>query len=251
MHCQSSRSPRSVLDMYTLQHRLTRSGQIYHSQQKVNDEFQSYQSMLPHLSNLPSTIASDLQHYSYRETLFARYCMMVKRHVQRWSSDGVGLLPPSAVVQPIALLNPFRAYKGHWNLQLSLHARKSKSDGGVSPWIIFYDTLSILLQQGIVQPIFSSKISLRQELKAIEADVDDRIMTLFKFPRADQPSSQVESFVDQVMANWRSMCRFDWSEEEIGEGGRATLCREILTVCVPLEYYGEHVTHIGGCGLSS
>lgn len=166
---------------------------------------------------------------------------MVKQNIQDWSGGRTGFLSPDTVTPPGAILDPFRVYKRHWNLQLSSHVRKNKSNNNFPPWITFYDTLSILLQRGIVQPIVENKIHLREELKEIEAAIDDRVMTLFTFPRADQPSSQIDSFVDQVIANWWIMCRLDWSEEEIGEGGRETLCRDILTVCLPPKPHREYI----------
>lgn len=223
-----------------MQHRLTRSAQAYRFQQRVDEAYQSYQLILPYLGDLPSKIASDVQHYCNRETLLARSCLMVNRNIRNWSNGREGLLSPSTV-PPGAILDSFQVYKRHWNLQLSSHVRKNKSDINFPPWLTYYDTLFVLVQRRIVQPMFDNKISLRRELKDIEANVDNRIMTLFTFPRADQPSLEMEIFVDQVMANWRSMCRLDWSEDEIGEGGRATLCRGILTVCVPSKHYGEYI----------
>ena len=97
-------------------------------------------------------------------------------------------------------------------------------------WGYYYNTLSVLLQRETTQHVFDSRLQQGIELKKVEASYESILLKETKFPRADQANSQIESWVDQVMANWRIMCGHTWQDEDLGEGGKAALGRGVLEV---------------------
>jgi len=211
-----------------LNHLLTHSGVSLEKEGMTRDAYRTYESMLPYLSNLPSTFANTTQHHYWREMLLARYSMLSSRHVVAHAGNPIDLLSPAASIPPTSLLTSFRAYAHNWDSKL--YARAGKSSFSLRPWQAYYDTLSILVQQGFVEPMFKSKLQQRTEVKIVETIYEDGLLKGVTFPRADQTSSQIESWVDQVMANWRIMCGSTWQEEELGEGGKAALGHGVLDV---------------------
>lgn len=77
--------------------------------------------------------------------------------------------------------------------------------------------------------MFVTKLEQSVELKKVETTYESILMKEVKFPRADQANAQIESWVDQVMANWRTMCGSTWQEEDL-RGGRLALGRSVLDV---------------------
>ena len=88
----------------------------------------------------------------------------------------------------------------------------------------------MLLQRGTPQHVFDSKLQQGLELKKVEATYESILLKESSFPRADQANSNIESWVDQMMANWRVMCGHTWQNEDLGEGGKASLGRGVLEV---------------------
>ena len=98
-------------------------------------------------------------------------------------------------------------------------------------WATYYDTLSLLVQNGVVQPVFKSKLHQTSELRRIQMIYEEWVfLKEIKFPRADQSNSQIETWVDQVMANWRTMLAPSWHDEDFWGGGKASFSRSILDV---------------------
>ena len=110
-----------------------------------------------------------------------------------------------------------------------------KQSSYMRTWGCYYDTLSVLLQRQTMEHVFDSKLQQGVELKKVEATYESILLQEVQFPRADQASSLIESWVDQVMANWRVMCGHTWQDDDLGEGGKASLGRGVLSVGQILE----------------
>lgn len=135
---------------------------------------------------------------------------------------------PNAIIPSAVILAPFRAYAKCCDVTTGARAGRAHSPSRV--WRAYYDTLSVLLQNDMVQPIFHSKSQQRAELKSVEATYEAILLEEVSFPRADQVNAQVESWVDQVMANWRIMCGPTWLEGDLGKSDKAALGRGVLEV---------------------
>lgn len=106
-------------------------------------------------------------------------------------------------------------------------------------WGQYYDTLSVLLQRETTQQVFDSRLQQSVELKKVEATYESVLLKESKFPSANEANTQIESWVDQVMANWRVLCGHTWQDEDLGEGGKLSLGRGVIDVsCFP---YGQNL----------
>ena len=209
---------------------LNRIGLSLEETHSLEEAVRNYESILPYVASLPSTSANTPEQQYWTERLLARHCILSSRHVSaNQVSPSISAVPPSRV------LAPFRAYSKYWDAKSASSAGTLSKTGDrqsspLRTWGCYYDTLSVLLQRGIPQHVFDSKLQQGLELKKTEATYESILIKESKFPRADQVNSQIESWVDQVMANWRVMCGHTWQNEDLGEGGKASLGRGVLEV---------------------
>lgn len=209
---------------------LNSSGLSLEETNSIGEAIRTYESMLPYITSLPSTFANSPEHRYWTESLLTRHCMLSSRHV---SANQVS--PSISVVPPSRVLAPFRAYSKYWdNKSMSntgtLFKAGDRHSSYLRTWGYYYDTLSILLQRETTQHVFDSRLQQSVELKKVEATYESILLKETKFPSADQANSQIESWVDQVIVNWRVMCGHTWRDEDLGEGGKAALGRSVLDV---------------------
>lgn len=210
----------------------------------MGDAIRTYESMLPYITSLPSTFANTPEHRYWTESLLTRHCMLSSRHVSaNQLSPSISAVPPSRV------LAPFRAYSKYWDTKSASNAGTLFKAGDrhssyMRTWGYYYDTLSILLQRETNQHVFDSRLQQGIELKKVEANYESILLRESKFPSADQANSQIESWVDQVMANWRVMCGHTWQDEDLGEGGKAAIGRSVLEVLYRAATKSFHSTRI-------
>ena len=205
----------------------------------MREAARTYASMLPYILNLPTTFSSVPEHQLWTEKLLARYCILASRHVILNAERPEELLSSTSLIAPGSILSPFRAYANLYDAQKTTADNDMAMDGGSShgrTWKAYYDAVSIMVQNGIVQPVFKSRLQQGVELKSVEAFYQATLLKEVKFPRADQANSQIESWVDQVMANWRVMCGPKWLDEDLGEGGKAALGHGVLDVRLSVWY---------------
>ena len=149
-------------------------------------------------------------------------------------AENQGLLS-TLEVHPATMLAPFRAYAHYWDSKNTSSTGTSGQGGGeltsyMHVWQAYYNTLSILAQRGTVQPAFESKLEQGFELKRVEAVLEDILQKEFSFPKADQANTQVDSWVDQVMANWRVMCGSTWQDVDLVNNDKAAVGQGVLDV---------------------
>ena len=234
----------------------------------VHDAVHTFESMLPYISTVQSTSASSAEHRFWTERLLARHCLLASRGVKSKAETSRQNLSPESI------LAPFRAWADFWGSGLSGDSGKLEGQDateGISRrwiWQSYYNTLSILLQQGLSYPSPSEKPSaierrvsaydnkflanpkLQQitELKKVEAIYEGLLLKEVKFPKANEASSEVESWVEQVTANWRVYSGSTWRDDDVGEGGKEALSRNVLAVCksVILFFPRKRADAIGG-----
>ena len=186
--------------------------------------------MLAFITSLPSIVTDTPEQQYWTESLLHRYCRLSSRHVLDKSRS-----PSKSAVPPTTVLAPFRAYAKYWDARRKSNASTIFKDGkqhgsSTHTWASYYDTLSILLQRGTTEHSFDSKFQQGIELKKVEAAYESVLLKETKFPKANQANAHIESWVDQVTANWRVMCGHTWQDEDLSEGGKATLGRGVLDV---------------------
>ena len=198
--------------------------------------------MLPYITSLPSTFANTPEPRYWTESLLTRHCMLSSLHVSaNQMSPSISAVPPSRI------LAPFRAYSKYWDTKSAsnmgtLSKAGDRHSSYARTWGYYYDTLSVLLQRETTQHVFDSRLQHGAELKKVEATYENILLKETNYPRADQANSQIESWVDQVMANWRVMCGRTWQDEDLGEGGKAVLGRGVLDVgrCPDMKIFPGH-----------
>lgn len=150
----------------------------------------------------------------------------------------------------------FRAWASFWQRAPppTTSSATSTSRTDISPrqvWKAYYDLLSVILQHGLLYtPVGSqrtdllvvpwsgiaderyvdAKVKQRAELKRIEATYESLLLNETQFPKASQTNAEVEEWVEQAVGNWRILCGTDWTDSELGEGGKEAIGRGMLDV---------------------
>ena len=208
---------------------LNKAGLSLEETNNPREATRTYESMLPYITSLSSTFANTPEQRYWTESLLTRHCMLSSYHISTNQS------PPTPAVPPSRILAPFRAFSKYWDTKGAtnpgLHNKTGERQSTyIRTWGCYYDTLSVLLQREATAHVFDSKLQQGAELKKVEAAYEGVLLKETQFPKADQANSQIESWVDQVMANWRIMCGHTWQDEDLGAGGKASLGRSVLDV---------------------
>lgn len=78
--------------------------------------------------------------------------------------------------------------------------------------------------------LFSERSQLFTELQSCQSNYEGILLRETSFPKADQVNTEVESWIEQAMANWRTLLSPPWKEKDLGEGGRPKFCKSLLEV---------------------
>ena len=203
-----------------------RSGKL----RNTKDAAQFYESMFQYLTKTESTMGNTLEANVWTERLLSRHAKLASRHVTA-NINQPHVLLKSRNFQPTSILSSFRVWSDY---------RSARQNGSFFAltwvWKAYYDIMSILVQHQIVHPIFKSRAHLRAELQKAQSAYEAILMREMSFPQANQANTEIDSWVDQVMANWRAMLGPFWEDEDLGQGGNAMLGKIILDVCRPLPH---------------
>lgn len=189
----------------------------------------------------PGTRCPELRRWT--ERLLASGCMLINRQTaepslytlsealrgfQKWS-DFWQRSPP-----PIAQSNSTSAHR-------DVPRRKV--------WRAYFDLLSTILSYGLIynpsstgptllqssdhlsdQQYTSAKLSQRAALKRVESTYESLLLNETQFPKASQTNLEVETFAEQVARNWRIFSGSDWTDSELGDGGKDRVGHEVLDI---------------------
>ena len=113
-------------------------------------------------------------------------------------------------------------------------------------WKAYYDSLSVVLRYNARSPELASSFggstgssekegvnvrrAQRTELKRIEACYESLLLEETSFPKASERNDEVGRWVEAVIANWRMFGGPNWQDEDLGEGGKAAVGRDVLEV---------------------
>lgn len=242
-------------------------------QEKINnldDALETYTSMLPYLSSMPSLGRMGPEFRLWCERLLTRMVALAMSfpHGERLDLDRAlqmfhlwtslfQLAPPA---QKLPMLHEIHAQAPPM-VELGSEVLYSRWD----VWMDYYNTLSYILKKGFVySPSYSEAIPLvihsrmgisdedflrvrlrqRAELKKVEASMETKLLEETKFPKANERNQRVEKWVDVVMQNWRIMCGPTWQDAELGEGGKNALARGVLDILYRAATKTYHSTQI-------
>ena len=214
---------------------LTCIGTALEQEDKVREAVRTYASMSPYFSDLPPKIASILEHQLWTQRLLLRHLFLTSRYVISNREKPGELCSSASLIAPGSLLSSFRAYASFYEARDPSFDRKYEfEDDPRYAWKAYYDVISIMIQHDIIQPVFKSRAQASAELKKVEGVYQGLLLGDFEFPKADEENYHIELWVDQVIANWRAMCGRSWKDEDLGDGGKSSLSRGVLEVCVYL-----------------
>lgn len=223
----------------------------------IKEAVQTYESMLPYISNTQLSFGATTEHRRWSELLLARHCLLSSRYVKSKSKKPKELLVFSSLIAPTSILAPFRAWAEFWDAKPDKRPELQQCLAGKGEisrklvWQAYYDTMSLLLQIETVYPStsaaqnssrkgtpsyeteFFSKPRSQQciELKRIESIYEEFLLNELKFPKANEPTPEIENWVDQVMVNWKMMCGNSWLDDDHEVGGKESAGRKVLAVC--------------------
>ncbi|KAJ8064574.1 hypothetical protein OCU04_006903 [Sclerotinia nivalis] len=199
----------------------------------VPEALETFDSALPILGSISTTSQANgrKELIGWIEELLAGFCMLSSHAIR-------------TKITPILeteTLTSFRAWSRFWEWAptkpagRTLNAQVSRRQ----VWKEYYITLSDLLQQQLpfpttalttAYPDLSLRSEQRGELKRVEARYEELLLIEVQFPKAEEPSEEVEAFVELVMQNWRVLCGNTWQEHELGEGGAEAISRGVLDI---------------------
>ena len=186
-----------------------------------------YESTFEYLSKTQSTVGNTPESNIWTERLLTRHISLAGRQIKSNKQNSNAILK-SKMFQPAKLLGSFRLWSEY---------RSERQNGtffsAAWVWKAYYDCLSILLQQHINKPLFSSRAQQYSEMQRAQATYEAILMKEVHFPRAEQSTTEIDSWVDQVMANWRAFLLPPWQATDLGQGGRLVLGKNVLEVCHP------------------
>lgn len=209
--------------------------------------------MLPVVSSTPPACRSTPEYRIWTEQLLAQYGLLMQDSTK---SDDRGGRPRLHTKETLA---PFRAWAELPRLSPAQGGNVAQSPGRIkhqSParrriWQLYYTSLSTILQQGLPYPpvgygpstpaqemstdnvksMANLKLQQSIELRRVESIYEDILLKEVSFPKANEANVEVESWTDQVIANWRVISSSSWQNEDLGKGGKEAVTRNVLAVC--------------------
>lgn len=180
---------------------------------------------------------------AWAERLLGRACLFSRRYTDPPTIQGLS-----------SALRIFTAWGDYWQQTpsrgLQDNAAQSRLDvPRRQVWKLYYGLLSKILQLGLLhapttrqdseflllpskdvsdEQFVASRLHQRAQLKRVEATYESLLMQETQFPKASQWNEEVEFYVEDVIGNWKVLCGSDWSDEELGEGGKDALGRGVL-----------------------
>ncbi|TVY92513.1 putative cargo-transport protein [Lachnellula willkommii] len=197
----------------------------------VAEALETYESALPIFTSV-SSMQQGRELRSWTELYLTGFCLL----------SSLALKSKMSSILETETLSAFRAWAMFWDTQAPLPTGGKAAEAEVprrGVWKEYYITLSDLLQQELPFPTTSlttayaetsTRLQQRAELKRIEARYETLLLNEVQFPKAEEGSEEVESFVDIVMQNWRILCGSSWNEHDLGEGGAEGVSRGVLDI---------------------
>ncbi|KAL9002112.1 MAG: hypothetical protein Q9188_004941 [Gyalolechia gomerana] len=231
----------------------------------VDEALMTYQSILPHIQNTLSTAHTVPEYSAWTEQLLAHYCLLSNRIMRVAINKGRELQSINAT------LAPFRAWADFWtstsnarSLSGFFQSANYRSVPRRRVWQVYYDTLSIILQDETSYPasvlgtsksaneistdnvraLENPRLLQSRELRRVEGVYEEILLREVSFPKANEANVEVENWADQVMDNWRIISSPAWLNEDIGKGGKESVTRSALAILYRAATRTFHSTRI-------
>lgn len=195
-------------------------GMMQQRAQKSANAMQTFNSITPWLEKNRGLTGSNPQLSYWTEQLLAEVALAHSRDSQQPGADAA----TSTSFRAWALL----ASKRNTNTSMS-YGHPGSRPTKVSVWRAYYDHVSRLVQASSeAEP--DARRELVTELRRVETAYENELLRNTQFPKASESNQVIERWVEQVTTNWDVICGSGWSEEDLGDGGRDLVTRNVLDI---------------------
>ncbi|KAK7534322.1 filamentation protein-like protein [Phyllosticta citribraziliensis] len=132
-------------------------------------------------------------------------------------------------------------------------------------WKAYYGSLSVILRRRTLytgssdpadplmrddaehaseEQYISAKLHQRSELRLAESVYEALLLKEKLFPKASENNEEIDSWAESVMRNWRVLCGPTWTDDELGEGGKAGVGKCVLDILYRAATKSYHSTSI-------
>lgn len=198
---------------------------------KPNDALEAISSLTPWLSSHSQSFSSTPQFSYWTEKLLGKGAQLT----------GDQICANTVVVDDKLMgtaLTSFRLWSAH-----PVAKQPSSSQGlKLATWKSYYDVLTAILQHGLPYVPATSepeRPQLASELRRVGSVYEANLLQSAMFPTANSTNSQVEEWVEQIIANWEVLCGGHWRDEDLGEGGQSAVSRNVLDVSAKVIPMGQ------------
>jgi cargo-transport protein YPP1 len=208
--------------------------------ESIGKEEEARKSYLRAVTKVPGSRSSELRRWT--ERLLARACMFMKRRTTEPSISTLG-----------DALRCFNAWSDFWQRSPPPISNGSSSTSHLDiprrqVWRANYDLLSTILSHGLMYSPSSSrallfpsddipddqyaaeKLKQRVAMKRVESTYESLLLNETQFPKAGHTNTEVEEWAEQVVSNWQIFSGPEWTDAELGEGGKEQLGRGVLDI---------------------
>ncbi|KAI4120678.1 MAG: hypothetical protein LQ338_006842 [Usnochroma carphineum] len=231
----------------------------------IKEALRTYKSILPHIENTLKTAYSNPEYRVWTEKLLARYCIL-SNHIAKAGFD-----KEPGISSTNTELAPFRVWAEFWSRESKNQHTGVWTQPDKYPavsrrrvWHVYFDTLSAILQSGAsyyppdsrpstsaketsadnVESLDNPRLQQSIELRRVEATYEGILLREESFPKANEANIEVESWADQVVANWRILLSPQWLNEDLGKGGKEAVTRNVLAILYRAATRTFHSTRI-------
>ncbi|KAF2114774.1 filamentation protein-like protein [Lophiotrema nucula] len=215
----------------------------------VDDAMHAYTSILPWLGTNKSIQAESAQYKMWTERLLVRLCLLSDQSTET-----------GEYVEPSEALQAYRFWAKYWESTAKNTTGESSNSAKYRrlAWKAYYESLSIILRDNLTyapethylessaekQRVPNVRLQQRAEIKRVEAIYESLLLKEKHFPKASQYNGEIEAWVDAVMENWRYLCGPNWSDGDLGEGGKEGVGRGVLDILYRAATKTFHSTQI-------
>ncbi|KAI9818449.1 MAG: hypothetical protein M1827_000508 [Pycnora praestabilis] len=90
----------------------------------------------------------------------------------------------------------------------------------------------------------AARLQQSAELKRVEATYEAMLLKEVRFPKAHEVDNEITEWVELVMGNWAILCGPHWRDEDLGEGGKESIGRNVLDILYRAATRSFHSTPI-------
>lgn len=219
---------------------LTVLGRVLENTNRHKEAKHIYEITSEHYTDIKLVVRDTPAYRYWIENLLARHCVLSGGYVALNSEHPLSVLTRASMFRPYTLLLPFREWAKFWERSQAADLRPTlESNGSTSRhniWKSYYETLSVFVQNDVVIPLYATRLEQALELKRVESIYEQMLLQRNNFPKANEATPEIESWVDLVMANWRSMTGPAWKDKDLGTGGKISVGRGILEVSLSTSF---------------